>query len=252
MDKSNLLNQNEGLNFDKFEKLTLELEEILDEENFIQKDCYLDWQRKFEPVYGKKHTNIHLYAIFAQIFYIAHLFIFQLLLKAPERLENNQSHFAQVRTIQEEFNKDFSTDISFLNPYFMPLFEFMEQNRVSFLEELKEFALKYILGRNIKSEYLFDYLFQMVLKPVLRHISGEFFTPPFLVKMMVKEAYDFGDKVLDPSCGTGNFLIEIVKSILSAKKSEKEENKALNNIYGFDINPMSIFLAIINIVLLVG
>ena len=252
MDKSNLLNRSEGLNFYKFQKLTLELEEVLEKEGFIQRDCYIEWHRKFEPIYGKEHTNIHLYAIFTQIFYIAHLFIFQLLLKAPEKLEINQSHFFQVKNVQEEFHKVFSTDISFLNPYFLSLFEFMEQNRVSFLVKLKHYGLKYVLGRDVKSEYLFDYLFQMALKPLLRHISGEFFTPPFLVKMMIKETYEFGDKVLDPSCGTGNFLIEIVKSILSAKKSEKVERKALNDIYGFDINPMSIFLAIINIILLTG
>ena len=252
MDKSNLLNRSEGLNFYKFQKLTLELEEVLEKEGFIQRDCYIEWHRKFEPIYGKEHTNIHLYAIFTQIFYIAHLFIFQLLLKAPEKLEINQSHFFQIKNVQEEFHKVFSTDISFLNPYFLSLFEFMEQNRVSFLAKLKHYGLKYVLGRDVKSEYLFDYLFQMALKPLLRHTSGEFFTPPFLVKMMIKETYEFGDKVLDPSCGTGNFLIEIVKSILSAKKSEKVERKALNDIYGFDINPMSIFLAIINIILLTG
>ena len=252
MDKSNLLNRSEGLNFYKFQKLTLELEEVLEKEGFIQRDCYIEWHRKFEPIYGKEHTNIHLYAIFTQIFYIAHLFIFQLLLKAPEKLEINQSHFFQIKNVQEEFHKVFSTDISFLNPYFLSLFEFMEQNRVSFLAKLKQYALKYVLEKDIKSEYLFDYLFQMALKSLLRHTSGEFFTPPFLVKMMIKETYEFGDKVLDPSCGTGNFLIEIVKSILSAKKSEKVERKALNDIYGFDINPMSIFLAIINIILLTG
>jgi len=252
LDKSNLLNRSEGLNFYKLEKLTLELEEVLDKEGFIQRDCYIEWHRKFEPIYGKEHTNIHLYAIFTQIFYIAHLFIFQLLLKAPEKLEINQSHFFQIKNVQEEFHKVFSTDISFLNPYFLSLFEFMEQNRVSFLAKLKQYALKYVLEKDIKSEYLFDYLFQMALKSLLRHTSGEFFTPPFLVKMMIKETYEFGDKVLDPSCGTGNFLIEIVKSILSAKKSEKVERKALNDIYGFDINPMSIFLAIINIILLTG
>ena len=211
MDKSNLLKRYKGLNLHKFEKLTLELEEVLDNEVFSQQDCYIEWQRKFEPIYGKEHTNIHLYAIFTQIFYIAHLVIFQLLLKAPEKLENNQSQLVQVRIIQDKFHKEFSTDISFLNPYFLPLISFIKQNKGSFLEKLKNYALEYGLGRDIRSEYLFDYLIQMALKPLLRHSSGEFFTPPFLVKMMVKEAYEFGDKVLDPSCGTGNFLIEIVK-----------------------------------------
>ncbi|GAH58107.1 unnamed protein product, partial [marine sediment metagenome] len=35
---------------------------------------------------------------------------------------------------------------------------------------------------------------QNFLSTYIRHKSGEFYTPPFLVKKMVKESYKFGSK----------------------------------------------------------
>jgi len=60
----------------------------------------------------------------------------------------------------------------------------------------------------------------------------------------------FGDRVLDPCCGSGNFLVGIIKEIISQEKSEKEKIVALNRIWGFDINPISIYLSKINILFL--
>ena len=67
---------------------------------------------------------------------------------------------------------------------------------------------------------------------------------------MVKEAYMFGDKVLDPCCGSGNFLIEIIKTILNSPNSEVDKIKAVKKVYGCDINPISVCLTKINILYL--
>ncbi|MBY8989021.1 MAG: N-6 DNA methylase, partial [Candidatus Lokiarchaeota archaeon] len=99
-------------------------------------------------------------------------------------------------------------------------------------------------------EYIFDVIVQKLLSSYIRHKSGEFYTPPFIVKRMVKEAYNFGDKVLDPCCGSGNFLIEIIKTILSSNNAYKEKIKAIKNVYGYDINPVSVYLTKINLLYL--
>ncbi|MEJ2296525.1 MAG: N-6 DNA methylase, partial [Candidatus Lokiarchaeota archaeon] len=245
MDKSNIINREVDINLHDFNKLVLELENILEDESFSQQSCYNEWQSEFERIYGKETMNIHLYAIFIQIFYIAHLFILQYLVKENYKSIKMQSKMLQVRFIQTLILNKFSVDISLLNRYFLPLVEILENNWIYYLEKLNSYTLKYVFEAKIKPEYLFDYLIQQGLKSLLRHSSGEYYTPPFLVKKMVNETYKFGERVLDPSCGTGNFLIEIIKSIISSEKSETDKLKALSNIYGFDINPMSIFLAIL-------
>ncbi|MFX0048692.1 MAG: class I SAM-dependent DNA methyltransferase, partial [Candidatus Hermodarchaeota archaeon] len=102
----------------------------------------------------------------------------------------------------------------------------------------------------ITPEYIFDVLVQNLLSSYIRHKSGEFYTPPFIVKKMVKETYKFGDKVLDPCCGSGNFLIEIIKTILSSNHTDKDKVRALKKVYGYDINPVSVYLTKVNLLYL--
>ncbi|MFX1314326.1 MAG: class I SAM-dependent DNA methyltransferase [Promethearchaeota archaeon] len=109
---------------------------------------------------------------------------------------------------------------------------------------------KFIFSLKIQPEYIFDYLIQNILSPIIRHKSGEYYTPPFLVKKMVEEEYVLGEKVLDPCCGLGNFLVELVKRILFQDKPIREKISAINNIYGYDINPISLFISKIKILFL--
>jgi SAM-dependent methyltransferase len=252
LDKFNSLNVNNGINFQEFERLVLELEDILHQEAYHQQNSFKDWSRTFKPIYGKEKINLRIFTIFSQIFYIIHLFIVRYLLNKHENAIYIQDKLIKVKEIQKSFLNEFSSDITFLNNYFLPLIEFLEAKQTSFLEKLTQYTFQHLFNKIIKPEYLFDLLIQRVLSPTLRHNSGEFYTPSFLVKKMVRESYQFGERILDPSCGTGNFLIEIVKLILSAKKSSIETKKALENIYGFDINPISILMTILNISFLVG
>lgn len=69
---------------------------------------------------------------------------------------------------------------------------------------------------------------------------GEVFTPLPLVNEILDKLSSFSDEAftkpnktfLDPSCGNGNFLIEVLKRKLQTKHSPK---KALSTIYGVDI-----------------
>ena len=67
---------------------------------------------------------------------------------------------------------------------------------------------------------------------------------------MIIDTYKFGDRVLDPSCGSGIFLVEILKIILSSEKEYSEKLKAIQDIFGFDINPLAIFTCKINCLLI--
>jgi len=79
---------------------------------------------------------------------------------------------------------------------------------------------------------------------------GEFYTPSHLVHKMVNNVYVFGLKILDPSCGSGNFLIDIILKILKTDSSDKLKIRAINNVFGFDINPLAILTTKVNIFLI--
>jgi hypothetical protein len=76
---------------------------------------------------------------------------------------------------------------------------------------------------------------------------GEVFTPSKVVKEMCDliqaECYDEKTTFLEPSCGTGNFLVEILSRKLSTiiadgdsdKETEEKFYMALGSIYGVDL-----------------
>ncbi|MBN1214250.1 MAG: N-6 DNA methylase [Candidatus Lokiarchaeota archaeon] len=97
---------------------------------------------------------------------------------------------------------------------------------------------------------LFHILYQHMFFLSARHRIGEFYTPSELVKKMVEDSYVFGEKILDPSCGSGNFIIEIFLNIINSNENEQQKIDAIKKIYGFDINPLAILTVKSNILLL--
>jgi tRNA1(Val) A37 N6-methylase TrmN6 len=134
--------------------------------------------------------------------------------------------------------------------YFTPILSLFEEEGLSILEDIIYEISNNLFQSKIKPEYIFDYLIQRIISTSFRHKSGEYYTPPFLVKKMIEEVYHFGESVLDPCCGSGNFLVGIIKAILSQSKSDNEKLEAINKISGFDINPISIYLSKINLFLI--
>ncbi|GAH32781.1 unnamed protein product, partial [marine sediment metagenome] len=134
--------------------------------------------------------------------------------------------------------------------YFLPFFNVLDNIEPKIAESLARIAISGMNSLDTTPEYIFDIIIQKLLSSYLRHKSGEFYTPPFIVKKMVEEGYSFGEKVLDPCCGSGNFLIEIIKTILSSDNSDNNKIRAIKNVYGYDINPVSVFITKINLLYL--
>jgi len=109
--------------------------------------------------------------------------------------------------------------------------------------------MDHIENYNLSRDDLFFSVYQEIINPLARHEKGEYYTPKNLAMLMVEDAYLLGQKVIDCSCGSGIFLVEIIKIILESNLGNKEKINALNNIYGLDINPMAILLTTANFVI---
>ncbi|MHA1338814.1 MAG: Eco57I restriction-modification methylase domain-containing protein [Promethearchaeota archaeon] len=102
----------------------------------------------------------------------------------------------------------------------------------------------------LKHTSFLNKIYQDVISLDTRHSLGEFYTPRDLTSFMIEEVYQFGNKTLDPTCGSGIFLAELIKKILSTKHDINAKISAINNIYGFDINPLALSVAYVNILLI--
>ena len=238
------------VDFSNFEKGLLIIENLFHEKNMQQSDNYKEWYEYFVNIYGKKHANLRLYSVHSLICLIAHLFILRYILN--QELELNLKQFSSTTLskinnyVEENYDFQFSGELY----YFLPFFDALKDSEFENIEDLVKITISSMNSLNTAPEYFFDVIVQKLLSSYIRHKSGEFYTPPFIVKRMVKEAYIFGDKVLDPCCGSGNFLIEIIKTILNSPNSDSDKIKAVKKVYGYDINPISVYLTKINILYL--
>ena len=82
------------------------------------------------------------------------------------------------------------------------------------------------------------------ITPDIRKGLGIFLTPSPVVQMIINYINpSIKSKILDPACGSGTFLIEVLKFF---KLKNKKPNKPLY-IFGFDKNPKMLLLAKLNL-----
>ncbi|HIG94159.1 MAG TPA: N-6 DNA methylase [Nanoarchaeota archaeon] len=136
-----------------------------------------------------------------------------------------------------------------------------EKNKIkkSSLKIISNFYKGYDLSRNqsvLFNPYNFSIIpvslvsdiYQVVLGEEGREKNKSFYTPLFLVDEFLNKYKDsVSDKttILDPSCGSGIFLVEFLRLKLSRlKKFDKSSiEKVLHTIYGFDLDKKAVKIA---------
>ena len=79
----------------------------------------------------------------------------------------------------------------------------------------------------------------------IRHSLGEYYTPQGLADYLVSKTVNVNDKCIDPTCGSGTFLIALLKYKLNNKKTI-EEILDKYEVVGIDLNPIAILMAKLN------
>ena len=97
-------------------------------------------------------------------------------------------------------------------------------------------------------------LYQGLVPGKLRHSLGEFYTPDWLVDFTVDKAQQgswLGKRILDPTCGSGAFLVAVLRQILDEAikaewSSERIVQHLCTSVWGFDLNPLAVQTARVN------
>lgn len=83
--------------------------------------------------------------------------------------------------------------------------------------------------------------------------NGEFYTPRPVIRFIVnqiKPSLKKSEKVLDPACGTGGFLVESLESMMKDVGPKADLKKLTNDtLYGIDKKPMPYLLGMMNMLL---
>ncbi len=93
-------------------------------------------------------------------------------------------------------------------------------------------------------------LYETVIPPEERRTLGEYYTPDWLARSMVRELVTdpLNQRVLDPACGSGTFVAEAVTHFLEAAKGSGQHPKQvldrlLESVAGIDVHPAAVHLA---------
>ena len=218
--------------------------------NILEDPRFKKWQDDFRAIYGEKIVNLQLYISHSIYYLMGYSFIINFIFSNGKEVLIFDKHPNIFKKVNEKMEKRFPNVQIFDFEYFDPVIQLLEEGHLDTFYAIITDITEFIRSLDIQPEYIFDYLTHGIISPAIRHQAGEYYTPPFLVKKMVREAYCFGEKVLDPCCGSGNFLIEIIKLIINSDETEKEKEAAINNLHGYDINPNSIFATKLNFLLL--
>ena len=90
---------------------------------------------------------------------------------------------------------------------------------------------------------LFKGLYEQFVPREVRHALGEVYTPDWMAEYALDEVgWKAEDDLLDPTCGTGTFLLEAIKRRLvkNHRTGKVPIEELLRGIYGMDLNPLAV------------
>ncbi|MEO5357767.1 MAG: SAM-dependent methyltransferase [Nitrospirae bacterium YQR-1] len=148
--------------------------------------------------------------------------------------EKIREYFQIARHIdyQAIFEDDFPDRVPFPEKAVAPLLKLLDNlNRYNFSNMPQD-----VIGN----------VFEKLIPPQERHILGQYFTNEELVDLIISFCVQTAsDKVLDPTCGTGTFLIRAYDKLRQA--GAKNHKELISRIWGFDIAHFPAELATINL-----
>ncbi len=103
-------------------------------------------------------------------------------------------------------------------------------------------------------------LYQYLVPQEVRHKLGEYYTPDWLAELLLNEVGYEGatlKRFLDPACGSGTFLVLAIQRTKEHGRKEKLPKleiakRIVNNIWGFDLNPLAVIAARTNYLFALG
>ena len=100
---------------------------------------------------------------------------------------------------------------------------------------------------------LFKGLYMSFTPASVRLALGEYYTPDWLASHVMDEAcWKPQQSLLDPTCGSGTFILEALKRRLEIAPADTNADELLKGIYGFDLNPLAVLTAKASVVVFIS
>jgi hypothetical protein len=136
-------------------------------------------------------------------------------------------------------------------PFERNLFDWIYETNGALDEALQRLILRFnAYDFSGLSEEILGDIYQTFLPPAKRKRLGEFYTPPSIVDWLLEQTvFQHGEgTLLDPSCGSGSFLVRYIHRCLEDAKTRGLDADAVSQelqatVWGFDLNPFAAFIS---------
>jgi len=99
-------------------------------------------------------------------------------------------------------------------------------------------------------EDLLKEIYQDLVDPQSRHSLGEYYTPDWIADLTLKTLGYKAGRILDPACGSGSFLMAVIRSLRrDGHKGGKLAKLVLESVVGLDVHPLAVMMTKANVVL---
>ena len=136
-------------------------------------------------------------------------------------------------------------------PFERNLFDWIYETNGALDEALQRLILRFnAYDFSGLSEEILGDIYQTFLPTAKRKRLGEFYTPASIVDWLLEQTvFSHGEgKLLDPSCGSGSFLVRYVHRCLEDAKTRGLDPDTVlqelqTSVWGFDLNPFAAFIS---------
>ena len=116
----------------------------------------------------------------------------------------------------------------------------VESDNKDFVKKFKDIDISYD-----KNDDFLGCLYMSLISKGKKDIKGIFYTPFSVVEKIVDSITIYqGMRILDPGCGSGNFLIQMYKKL---KDNNFSISEIIDMLYGYDIDKIAVLIAKINL-----
>jgi type I restriction-modification system DNA methylase subunit len=163
---------------------------------------------------------------------------------AKTYLNTLYSFFSKAVEVTGDFEPVFSTEI--YDEIEIPDDSFVFEGINAFIEDMEHHRLE-----DLSSDVV-GFIYEELIPARERHALGQFYTPPAIAELITKWAVrNADDRILDPGCGSGTFLVKAYRRLLELKgyrgPTERAHKEILGQLYAFDINPFPLHLTALNL-----
>ena len=116
------------------------------------------------------------------------------------------------------------------------------------VDAISEYSAEVVAVTSSAARDVLKDLYQRLVPRAIRHRLGEFYTPDWLARRVVDQVVGTGPiehsaRVLDPACGSGTFLVEIITRMVAEAEGQSDADtlRAITaNVVGYDLTPLAV------------